>query len=94
MPLAVVGRRPPCRPSTPAAATQQGHALSPRSAPTVEEIVTVMRVAGDKVHGPRLRGLIVVLWRPGAGIPLLCQHGVGRYRFDFAPSISAASTVA
>jgi hypothetical protein len=31
--------------------------------PTIEEIVTVMRRAGDGVHGLRLRGLIVVLWR-------------------------------
>jgi hypothetical protein len=28
---------------------------------TIEEIVTVMRHAGDSVHGRRLRGLIVVL---------------------------------
>ena len=35
----------------------------PADPPTVEEIVTVMRAAGDGVHGRRLRGLIVVLWR-------------------------------
>src|SRR5215216_961543 len=36
--------------------------------PTVEEIVAVMRAAGDGVHGRRLRGLIVVLWRAGLRI--------------------------
>jgi site-specific recombinase XerD len=36
--------------------------------PTIEEIVTVMRRAGDHVHGLRLRGLIVVLWRAGLRI--------------------------
>jgi site-specific recombinase XerD len=30
--------------------------------------VTVMRSAGDHVHGRRLRGLIVVLWRAGLRI--------------------------
>ena len=33
----------------------------PADPPTIEEIVTVMRHAGDGVHGRRLRGLIVVL---------------------------------
>jgi integrase len=37
----------------------------PADPPTIEEIVTVMRHAGDGVHGRRLRGLIVVLWRAG-----------------------------
>ena len=37
----------------------------PADPPTIEEIVTVMRHAGDSVHGRRLRGLIVVLWRAG-----------------------------
>ena len=36
--------------------------------PTIEEIVTVMRRAGDGVHGRRLRALIVVLWRAGLRI--------------------------
>ena len=40
----------------------------PADPPTVEEIVTVMRHAGDSVHGRRLRGLIVVLWRAGLRI--------------------------
>ena len=40
----------------------------PADPPTIEEIVTVMRRAGDGVHGRRLRGLIVVLWRAGLRI--------------------------
>ena len=36
--------------------------------PTVEEIVMVMHRAGDSVHGRRLRGRIVVLWRAGLRI--------------------------
>ena len=30
--------------------------------PKVEEIITVTRAAGDGAHGPRPRGLIVILW--------------------------------
>ena len=40
----------------------------PPDPPTVEEIITVMRVAGDDPDGFRLRGLIVVLWRSGLRI--------------------------
>ena len=40
----------------------------PADPPTIEEIVAVMRHAGDGVHGHRLRGLIVVLWRAGLRI--------------------------
>jgi integrase len=40
----------------------------PADPPTVEEIVAVMRRAGDGVHGRRLRGLIVALWRAGLRI--------------------------
>ncbi len=40
----------------------------PADPPTIEEIVTVMRSAGDGVHDRRLRGLIVVLWRAGLRI--------------------------
>jgi len=36
--------------------------------PTVEEIIAVMRAAGDDADGIRLRGLIVVLWRAGLRI--------------------------
>lgn len=40
----------------------------PADPPTVEEIVAVMRSAGDTPHGRRLRALIVVLWRAGLRI--------------------------
>jgi len=45
----------------------KGHRY-PADPPTVEEIVAVMRTAGDGRHGCRLRGLIVVLWRAGLRI--------------------------
>ena len=40
----------------------------PADPPTVEEIIAVMRAAGDDPDGVRLRGLIVVLWRAGLRI--------------------------
>jgi site-specific recombinase XerD len=40
----------------------------PADPPTIEEIVAVMRAAGETVHGRRLRALIVVLWRAGLRI--------------------------
>ncbi len=40
----------------------------PADPPKVEEIIAVMRAAGDGAHGRRLRGLIVVLWRSGLRI--------------------------
>jgi site-specific recombinase XerD len=36
--------------------------------PPVEEIVAVMRQAGARVHGARMRALIVLLWRAGLRI--------------------------
>ena len=41
----------------------------PPDPPSVEEIIAVMRAAGDSPDGVRLRGVIVVLWssiRPAA----------------------------
>jgi len=40
----------------------------PADPPRVEEIVAVMRQAGESVYGDRLRGMIVVLWRAGLRI--------------------------
>jgi integrase len=73
----------------------KGHRY-PADPPTVDEIVAVMRAAGDARHGCRLRGLIVVLWRAGLRIPkalaltesdldrrrgaLLVRHGKGGRR--------------
>src|SRR3954452_20712992 len=40
----------------------------PADPPIVEQIVAVMRTAGDGAHGRRLSGLVVVLWRAGLRI--------------------------
>ena len=40
----------------------------PADPPKIEEIIAVMRTAGDGTHGRRLRGLIVVMWRAGLRI--------------------------
>ncbi len=40
----------------------------PADPPRVEEIVAVMRHAGNRAAGARLRGLVVVLWRAGLRI--------------------------
>jgi site-specific recombinase XerD len=40
----------------------------PADPPKVEEIIAVMRAAGDDAHGRRLRGLILILWRAGLRI--------------------------
>ena len=68
----------------------------PPDPPTVEEIIAVMRAAGDSPDGVRLRGVIVVLWRAGLRISealalnetdldhdrgaLLVRHGKGDKR--------------
>jgi site-specific recombinase XerD len=68
----------------------------PADPPKVEEIIAVMRAAGDTAHGRRLRGLIVILWRAGLRIhealalteadldhrrgSLLVRHGKGGRR--------------
>jgi site-specific recombinase XerD len=51
----------------------------PPDPPTVEEIVAVMRAAGDGAHGARIRPLIVLLWRAGLRIHealTLTEHDV------------------
>jgi site-specific recombinase XerD len=40
----------------------------PADPPRVEEIVAVMRIAGDSHHGVRMRALIAILWRAGLRI--------------------------
>jgi site-specific recombinase XerD len=64
------------RPRSPATLPGYHHGRPPRNKglryppdpPTVEEIVAVMRAAGEDREGVRLRGLIVVLWRAGLRI--------------------------
>src|SRR4051794_37418407 len=41
----------------------------PADPPKVEEIIAVMRTAGHRAHGRRLRALIVIMWRAGRRIP-------------------------
>src|SRR4029078_9724682 len=45
----------------------KGHRC-PADPPPIEEIVAVMRAAGEGRHARRVRGLIVVLWRAGLRI--------------------------
>ena len=68
----------------------------PPDPPTVEEIIAVMRAAGDAADGVRLRGVIIALWRAGLRISealalnvtdldsdrgaLLIRHGKGDRR--------------
>ena len=68
----------------------------PPDPPTIEEIIAVMRVAGETPDGLRLRGLVVVLWRAGLRISealaltesdldaargaILVRHGLCRIR--------------
>jgi integrase len=40
----------------------------PADPPKVEEIIAVMRTAGDRPYGRRLRALIVIMWRAGLRI--------------------------
>jgi site-specific recombinase XerD len=49
----------------------------PADPPRVEEIVAVMRAAGEGPNGDRARGLIVVLWRAGLRITEAITLGEG-----------------
>src|SRR4051812_34459202 len=53
--------------SCPSPSTQQG-SVYPADPPTVAEIVAVMQIVGDRLHGRRLRGLVAALWRAGLRI--------------------------
>ena len=55
----------------------------PADPPTVEEIVAVMSVVGDRADGHRLRALVVLLWRAGLRISealALQESDLGRGR--------------
>src|SRR4051812_29975325 len=55
----------------------------PADPPRIEEIIAVMRAAGDSTRGARVRGLIVVLWRAGLRIHealLLTEHDLDARR--------------
>jgi len=57
----------------------------PADPPRVEEIVAVMRAAGDNASGARIRGLIVVLWRAGLRI----QEALDLHERDLDPRAGA-----
>ena len=61
-------RRRRCRDFTPGRPPRNKGLRYPADPPKVEEIIAVMRAAGDGAHGRRLRGLIVILWRAGLRI--------------------------
>ena len=70
-PLDAAGRRrsPATMPGFHAGRPPRNKGLRyPADPPKVEEIIAVMRAAGDGPHGRRLRGLIVILWRAGLRI--------------------------
>jgi integrase len=58
----------------------------PPDPPTVEEIVAVMREAGESTHGARLRALIVLLWRAGLRI----QEALTLTEHDLEPGAGSA----
>lgn len=57
----------------------------PADPPRVEEIIAVMKHAGDRPHGLRARGLIVILWRAGLRI----AEALALTESDLEPSQSA-----
>ena len=62
-------RSPPTMPGFHAGQAPGNKGLRyPADPPKVEEIVAVMRAAGDRAHGRRLRRLIAILWRSGLRI--------------------------
>jgi site-specific recombinase XerD len=68
MPPAAVAHQPRRRHFHAGRSPRNNGIRYPAEPPTTEEIATVMRRAGDHVHGLRLRGLSVVLWRAGLRI--------------------------
>jgi site-specific recombinase XerD len=53
----------------------------PADPPSVEEIIAVMRAAGEDRHGARLRALIAMLWRAGLRI----QEALALHERDLDP---------
>jgi integrase len=68
---------------SPGPATAKQGIAHPPDSPSVKEIIAVMRVAGDRPDGLRLRGVTVVLWRAGLRISealTLAESGLDRTR--------------
>ena len=74
MPVLLLDRAGRCRSPATMPGFHAGHAPGnkglryPADPPKVEEIIAVMRTAGDRAHGRRLRALIAILWRAGLRI--------------------------
>ena len=69
--LDAAGRRrsPATRPGSRAGIAPRNKGQTyPADPPTVDEIVAMMRQAGDNRHGHRVSALIMVLWRAGLRI--------------------------
>jgi site-specific recombinase XerD len=64
---ALLDQRPGERPGRRLSPANKGRRY-PADPPRVEEIVAVMRAAGNRMHGRRARALIVALWRAGLRI--------------------------
>src|SRR4051812_29132512 len=65
----VLAARPPPLPGCHAGRPPRNKGMRcPADPPTVDEIVAVMRAAGETLHGQRLRALIVARWRAGLRI--------------------------
>src|SRR3954453_5468976 len=61
----------------------------PADPPPVEEIIAVMRRAGDSAHGLRTRALIVLLWRAGLRVSEALALAESDLDVRAAPSWSA-----
>lgn len=61
---------------------------SPADPPTIEEIVAVMRGAGDRADGARLRALVVILWRAGLRI----SEALDLAETDLDPALGGCSS--
>src|ERR1700749_3011199 len=80
----------------------------PADPPRVEEIIAVMRTAGESAHGQRIRALLVILWRAGLRInevlslaetdletrrgSILVRHGKGGKRREVGMDECASAT--
>ena len=64
----------------------------PADPPKIEEIIAVMRAAGDGAHGRRLRALIVILWRAGCASKKRSRSPRRTSISDAARCSSAAAT--
>ena len=68
----------------------------PADPPTIDEIVAVMRAAGERPDGFRLRALIVLLWRAGLRIGealALAETDLDRTRVIYLQGIDSSEII-